>query len=1469
MHQPPPADQSTFESRAQYNLQATEDAEEEEERRQYQRRQEQPQQQQQQPQQQHQQQQQQQNEWEDDEGDWPKKNAAAPAPIPRRPNYRPKPLRWAFIVCMVVVLSVLMGLVVYARETMPDSDSTATIEPRRVLRARQEATSTEEQQQQQQPSTTPAVSVAVPWPSSVSVSSPDAPTSANIPAESGGATVVEGTPTKGTLSDVPATVPSRATTSKGQEMMLSESSGPTAYLETSTTQETTEKTIKTSSTDISIISSRSSAQGLTTPSSVTVASKEIGTSKDVSDTITRVSFSLQASISSTPDGTSVLLTGLSTNTVQSSGSTSSSDLAGQRKAPGTSSSPTTSVPILKTPTSPSSSPSVSTGILKPTGSNEVVSIATSVFTTTLTRSGSTVTYTTGYTSYVSSSFTTVIPTTFPGSTATSTLTTLITTAVVKTTTRGGGQPGSGGGSIMTTTLTLPVTTTRTVVTSDGSGTYSLTVVETGTRVETSAVAVTPGPTAVVEVTTEVVEVTRTDTTRVSYAPATGFVTSTGVAVVPTTVASVVTSTAAGVVYVSVGTTEITRIVTIPGGSRGQAQRPVDPTDPVTRVITSVVDQQVVTVVETGGGPQRVVVTDGGWGVITAVFTPPPETIITRYGGGRETEMVITVTPSPNAAFVAVPTVISGKHTVVMVESTFTGGGGGGGGGSVLKEVATTFGGKATVVNVPVNTPEEPVLVVVQTTIDGTPTLLLVASTPSAAAGFKPVSLTVVSRVGGSTGVFTTTDRPETVRTVIDGTETTITRTPAPREFTSVVGGTATTLEMVTTPTGTRPLSFTVVTTVGGSASTVVSTPRPTTLVTSISGRLRTLTSTPSPTTRLSTVKASTVTLTSVSRPTAPTEPADSVVTEVETFSFTDGDYFVGKFLPVILAVAVTIPLRIIDLNAKLYQPFFAMARDGGALGRDSVTLTFDGWRGLLAPLDVLLQGHPVPFITTLMLWSSALLVPLATEAVGMKLHGRCRVTAIDGCAIELGVAPASASALVALLAFLVVLLLALLYFLRNRETGLHANPWSIAGISSLARNPDVRPPERDDGDFRAGERAMADRSYMLGFFENSQGRDEYGIICCDDDAPQDLQAAASGALPIVDDDEVADGRTTDDINITTNTSKKPRKTAPFIALTYWWRLGFIFFLAALFILVVYYHVTLRVRTSFKDVTDSQTWGVRFFLSALGVVTIFCWESLFASESINNPRVDLPLVRPSVTNTASSLLGVATISPYYHMGRRSQQPESSILITRPTNSFYGLYAAVVEGDVVLLLAAFMAVLAEFLPILLTNIPYNLTQTLVTHTVCALASASILALMIAALVASLFVRWPAMPVDPRSIAGALYYVDESRMLDDFEGFSRLGSEERARRVRELGRRYFYGAITGKRGRRRMGVESVESVEDTAYTGGHWFLPQTRTENHDDEEEASENRGYSGGDSEPERREAGHQETPRAIKREVGLL
>lgn len=170
-----------------------------------------------------------------------------------------------------------------------------------------------------------------------------------------------------------------------------------------------------------------------------------------------------------------------------------------------------------------------------------------------------------------------------------------------------------------------------------------------------------------------------------------------------------------------------------------------------------------------------------------------------------------------------------------------------------------------------------------------------------------------------------------------------------------------------------------------------------------------------------------------------------------------------------------------------------------------------------------------------------------------------------------------------------------------------------------------------------------------------------------------------------------------------------------------------------------------------------------------------------------------------------------------MLKRAQPPEKSILHTRPTNAFYGIYAAIKAGDIFLLLSALMTILAEFLPVLLSNIPYSLTQTLRTHVVCARLSIAILSIMILTLLGSMFIRWPHMPADPRSISGAMYYVSASTMLADFEGVANLGPKEREQRVREMQKRYFYGELNGPHGR-RMGVdgEGFGQEVSTAYHG-----------------------------------------------------
>lgn len=185
-----------------------------------------------------------------------------------------------------------------------------------------------------------------------------------------------------------------------------------------------------------------------------------------------------------------------------------------------------------------------------------------------------------------------------------------------------------------------------------------------------------------------------------------------------------------------------------------------------------------------------------------------------------------------------------------------------------------------------------------------------------------------------------------------------------------------------------------------------------------------------------------------------------------------------------------------------------------------------------------------------------------------------------------------------------------------------------------------------------------------------------------------------------------------------------------------------------------------------------------------------------------------------------------MTPYQLMAKRTQTAERSILFTASTNPFSGIWAAIKHRHVFYFFTCLAAIFSEFLPMLFANIPFSLTQVYASASACAILSAVFLCTQITVLFASFFVRYPPMPVDPRSIAGAMYYVSQSQMLNDFAGVSQLNKKERERSVKEMGRRYFYGVLVGGSWR-RMGVDHDLGPSEavvTAYSGATTDSPPT---------------------------------------------
>ncbi|KAK3330035.1 hypothetical protein B0H66DRAFT_43441 [Apodospora peruviana] len=873
-----------------------------------------------------------------------------------------------------------------------------------------------------------------------------------------------------------------------------------------------------------------------------------------------------------------------------------------------------------------------------------------------------------------------------------------------------------------------------------------------------------------------------------------------------TIVSSFTSTQPATFAPSVGEVTVTYFNTIqrqPNNNgpftNNQILTPVDHTTeaPVVKTGVVVIDGTTNTVVETQAPVVVVVPTNE---VKTEIFNRPAVTGVTQVGGSEFTSiLILTPTPINREISVNIASTVGGTLVTVVNQpdaqtiTTMIGG--------VLQTVVETpppqtvvsmAGGVLTTVGVVMTpgTPGQPITYTGVSDVAGTPVTQLLVTTPPAGPAFQPISYTITTNVDGTPTVVTITPVPTSFVTTIDGTPVTMFTTPPVTSFTTTAGGTLTTETLVTTPTGTGLITITFVSSSGGVLSTYTSTFAPSTFLSTISGKLTTITSTPSPTTRFSTRSKSTSTFTSTSSSTsAPTSaPEGPPIGSTRVFKWTEADIFVGTFLPPLLGVALIIPLRIIDLNAKLYQPFQSLAQPGGGSGRETLTMQYTGFMTFVTPFVTLLQGHPVPFLTTLMVGCASFMVPLATEAIGLKLHGKCQQnTASPECGPSLGVSPVPANALIGLIVVVIILLLLVLFFIRRWATGVHANPWNIAGIASLAGNSQVRIRQNSEA---AMKRVVSQKQYGLGYFQNAMGQEEYGIVLTDESGRglQDLQPGDSDSDGLIEPSAAANRRSASPNNL------------PFMPLRYPWRIALIAFQLGLLIFIIYYHVYYHVTLSYRgkvydngrlwEFMNSNTFGVRFVAAIVGVIIAFCWQSFF--------------------------LSVSFMTPYQLMSLRTQPAERSILFSSSTNAFSGIWAAVKQGHVFLFATSLAAILSEFLPVFLSNIFFNLAQTSSAATACTVISAVTLGLLIIVLVWSFFVRWPPMPVDPRSIAGTLYYVSQSHMLEDMDGVSTLGGRARAHRIKEMGRRYFYGVLVGGSWR-RLGVDCdlgpSENV-DTAY-------------------------------------------------------
>ncbi len=168
-----------------------------------------------------------------------------------------------------------------------------------------------------------------------------------------------------------------------------------------------------------------------------------------------------------------------------------------------------------------------------------------------------------------------------------------------------------------------------------------------------------------------------------------------------------------------------------------------------------------------------------------------------------------------------------------------------------------------------------------------------------------------------------------------------------------------------------------------------------------------------------------------------------------------------------------------------------------------------------------------------------------------------------------------------------------------------------------------------------------------------------------------------------------------------------------------------------------------------------------------------------------------------------------MNSYQVLAEGPQEADKSILLAPPTNAFSGLWHAARTRRVFLGVVSLASIFSESLGIFLGNVRFQVTQTFFVSQLCIWTSVGIMSFMLLILLVSFFVKWPDMPVEPSTIAGAMYYVCDASVVDKFEEVSTLDRKERDRTVTEMAVLYEFSERMSAAGGTRIGLTALDTT------------------------------------------------------------
>lgn len=336
-------------------------------------------------------------------------------------------------------------------------------------------------------------------------------------------------------------------------------------------------------------------------------------------------------------------------------------------------------------------------------------------------------------------------------------------------------------------------------------------------------------------------------------------------------------------------------------------------------------------------------------------------------------------------------------------------------------------------------------------------------------------------------------------------------------------------------------------------------------------------------------------------------------------TITPQEYIIGAFVPTILAVVYSIPWHLLTSAIQEIEPFYQLQRPEGVTAQNSIALDYRASINVIATFSAITKGHFLVWWSGLISLLVLVLAPIASQTVFIAFTGSCTATSgRQACIPELSVYPVAARVLQGILAFIAVLTIALAAAIKRGKSGLYANPLSIAGLATLFQNEYVVESFRRLNPYCPSSKmiraSLQGHRFRMTSYVNNDGSSSYGLVMCYED-PATVQTTdqtafrggkkyASVAVDAVDEHiPLRRQRTVSDFFI------HP------VAIV-----AFALFVAGLQALIVYYNNT-SDDTAFERFMDSQSFGVGFLFTALGVMLKLYWcllddgKHLFSTHSL--------------------------------------------------------------------------------------------------------------------------------------------------------------------------------------------------------------------------------------------------------------